>query len=280
MEKKLQGFLNQAFAPYGNFPARKDVEQELLANLVEKYNDLKEQGKTDDEAYQATVDSFGDVSEIMEQVEHTDQPRYQEEDKRNLRTILKDSILHPIQGNYQSRFLASSLMDADLAGTKLSGADFSMSALMGADFAGADLSQSKFKAAALKGASFEGANLNQSRFDSSDLTETSLKNANLTNGAFRRCAFKNANFAGAILDNTEFNQSDLSEVAFDGLSLTGTIFNGSSLKKATFKNTKLENVSFHHSEVKKAVFDGATMDKITYALLKGAKANLDNVIVQ
>ena len=37
MEKKFQAFLDNAFAPYGNFPARADVTQELLANLQEKY---------------------------------------------------------------------------------------------------------------------------------------------------------------------------------------------------------------------------------------------------
>ena len=31
--------------------------------------------------------------------------------------------------------------------------------------------------------------------------------------------------------------------------------------------------------VKKAIFDGATMDKLTYAVLKGSKANLTNVTV-
>jgi hypothetical protein len=34
MNDKLKQFLDDAFTPYGNFPARKDVEQELLANLT------------------------------------------------------------------------------------------------------------------------------------------------------------------------------------------------------------------------------------------------------
>jgi len=70
MEKKLQAFLDEAFAQYGDFPAKADVIQELHANLIEKYNDLKEQGKTDDEAYTMTIDSLGDIAEIMENVPH------------------------------------------------------------------------------------------------------------------------------------------------------------------------------------------------------------------
>ena len=58
MEDKLQTFLDGAFAPYGNFPARDEVMTELHANLMEKLHDLKDQGKTDDEAYKAIVESF------------------------------------------------------------------------------------------------------------------------------------------------------------------------------------------------------------------------------
>ena len=71
MEKKLQEFVNKAFAPYGDFPGRADVTKELVSNLQEKYADLKTQGLSDQEAYTQTVDSFGDVDEIMEHVPHT-----------------------------------------------------------------------------------------------------------------------------------------------------------------------------------------------------------------
>ena len=70
MEQKLQNFLDQAFAPYGDFPARNDVQQELFVNLQEKVEDLKAQGKSDDEAYKIATESFGDVAEIMEELPH------------------------------------------------------------------------------------------------------------------------------------------------------------------------------------------------------------------
>lgn len=75
MDQKLQSFLDAAFAPYGNFPSRSEVTKELLINLQDKYADLKRQGLTDDDAYQATVESFGDVTEIMEQVPHAPTPQ-------------------------------------------------------------------------------------------------------------------------------------------------------------------------------------------------------------
>ncbi len=279
MENKLKNFLNDVFEPYGNFPARKDVEQELLANLTEKYRDLKSQGKSDDEAYQLTVDSFGDVSEIMEHVNHDPQP-HNEEEKQNLRQTIVDTFKGLVNPISDSRFVATSLMDVDLTDTKLSGSDFSMSAIMDSRFDNAELRDTKFKATALKGASFEGADLTGSHFDTSDVQDVSFKAAILTNAKFRRCALKGAIFTKAVLDNTEFKQSDLGEVVLEDLTLNGTIFDGSSFKKTTFKNSTLINVSFHHSEVKHAIFDGATMDKVTYAILKGMKANLDNVTVE
>jgi BTB/POZ domain-containing protein KCTD9 len=279
MNEKLTQFLDDAFRPYGHFPARKDVEQELLANLTEKYNDLKADGKNDDEAYKLTIESFGDVTEIMEQVAH-EKPKRAVDDKQSLRKTIVDSIMHPINGASTSRFRATSLIDTDLADTKLTGSDFSMSALMNANFDKSELGASKFKATALKGASFVGANLTGSLFDSSDLTEANLESANLADAEFRRCAFKGASFNNAILDNTTFKQSDLGEISFDNLTLRGTVFDASSLKKATFKGADLQDVSFHYSEVKHIIFDGATMDKVTYALLKGVKANLDNVTIK
>ena len=191
---KLKQFLDDVFRPYGDFPARKDVEQELLANLNEKYNDLKADGKTDDEAYKLTVESFGDVSEIMEYMAPSA--------AKSRQSVAGDS----------SRFRATALQQADLGDTNLAGGNFSMSALNGANFDKSDLRGATFKAAALKGASFVGADLTNANFDSSDLTNTNLQDANFTGATLKRCAFKGASFSGTTLDNADFKQSDLTEV--------------------------------------------------------------------
>jgi len=47
----------------------------------------------------------------------------------------------------------------------------------------------------------------------------------------------------------------------------------------SFRNSVLQNVSFRNVKVQKAIFDGATMDKVTYAALKGYSAKLTNVTV-
>lgn len=278
MENKLQQFLDEAFAPYGDFPARADVTHELLANLLERFNDLKKQGKSDDQAYQMTVDSFGDASEIMEQVPHSQpKPAAQDEAKSSLYATIVDGIKE-VTGNKPTT-IASPLMQADLTDIDLAGKDFSMSALTGASFDRANLRGAKFKAAALSGASFAEANLTNAVFNGADLQNVNFNKADLTGAKIHASAFKNATFVGAKLINTEFGKSDLSGISFDGLVLDGVIFNSSSLKDASFKGATLRNVSFHHTAVKHAIFDGATMDKLTYALLRGAKARLEDVAI-
>jgi len=279
MEKKLQKFLDEAFAPYKDFPARADVTQELLGNLLEKFNDLKKQGKSDERAYQMTVDSFGDVSEIMEQVPHSE-AKHTQDDKGE--QSLYRTIVDGIKGvtGSKSTVSASALMQADLTDIDLAGKDFSMSALMEASFDRADLHDTKFKAAALDSASFIEANLKNAIFSSSDLQNVNFDKADLTDAKISASALKGATFVGAKLVNTEFSKSDLSDISFDDLVLDGVVFNSSSLNKASFKKAVLRSVSFHHSAVKHAIFDGATMDKLTYALLKGAKATLNNVTIQ
>jgi uncharacterized protein YjbI with pentapeptide repeats len=262
MEKKLSQFLDEAFTPYGDFPARADVVQELLANLLEKFSDLKKQGKSETQAYQLTVDSFGDVSEIMEQVQH--------DAAEPARAAVGD----------KSTPKASVLTQADLTDTDLAGKDFSMSALMETSFDRSDLHDVQFKSAALSGATFAEANLKNAVFSSADLQNVNFNKADLTDAKFKSAALKGATFIDTTLINTEFSKSDLSGILFDGLVLEGVIFNSSSLKKASFKGAELRNVSFHHTAVKHAIFDGATMDKLTYALLKGAKATLNDVVVR
>ncbi|WP_436969298.1 hypothetical protein [Bacillus thuringiensis] len=60
--------------------------------------------------------------------------------------------------------------------------------------------------------------------------------------------------------------------------MKGTKFDYYDLKDTSFRNAFLFNVSFK-SELKKVIFDCATMVKLTYAILKGNKANLEHVKV-
>lgn len=237
MSERLKKYLDGVFSPYEDLKQIRELKEELYNDLQEKLNDLKSEGYDDESAYDKTIHSIGNISELVESI--------------NAKTV----ELQQLVGMDLSK---SVLKDADFREIKVHDGKFNYSNLKGADFSGSDLSCSSFKCSNLDGAKFDGANLTNARLNKSNL--------------------KHATFRGAILDNTNFSSSELSGVCFDGMTLNGTDFTYSGLRGTSFRNAVLKNVSFK-TEVRKSIFDGATMDKLTYALLKGFKARLDNVTV-
>jgi uncharacterized protein YjbI with pentapeptide repeats len=158
------------------------------------------------------------------------------------------------------------------------GMDFSKINLQNSDFKKVKVHDGKFNYSALKGSDFSGSHLTNSSFKCSDLSNVRFDDADLTGAKLVKSNLKDASFKGCVLDNTDFSSSDLSGLCFDNLTFNGTIFDYSGLKGTSFRNANFRNVTFK-TDVKKAIFDGATMDKLTYAVLKGNNANLTNVTV-
>ncbi|MGC4378392.1 pentapeptide repeat-containing protein [Fictibacillus sp. Mic-4] len=158
------------------------------------------------------------------------------------------------------------------------GMDFSKINLQNSDFKDVKVHDGKFNYSALKGSDFSGADLTNSTFKCSDLTNVKFDGANLTGAKIIKSSLKEASFKNCVFDRTDFSSSDLSGICFDNQTFIGTIFDYSGLKRTSFKNAVFKNVSFK-TVTKKAIFDGATMDKLTYAVLKGSHANLTNVTV-
>jgi uncharacterized protein YjbI with pentapeptide repeats len=157
--------------------------------------------------------------------------------------------------------------------------NLSLMQLEGSDLRGIRIHDGKFNYSSLKGADFSNSDLTNSSFLSSDLTSVKFDGANLTGAKFNTAALKGASFDRCVLTQTHFHTSDLSGVRLENLTLEGTIFEKTALDGTSFKNSVLRNVSFRNTKVRKAIFDGATMDKVTYAVLKGYGANLTNVTV-
>ncbi|MHC1781150.1 MAG: pentapeptide repeat-containing protein [Anaerolineaceae bacterium] len=237
MKEKIQKYLDGIFAPYEGMKTVGELKEELSNNLSEKWNDLKTQGHDDETAYRMTIDSIGDVSEILETI---------------------STKTHELKQAANMDLSKINLQNSDFRGVQVHDGKFNYSDLKGSDFSGADLTNSSFKGADLSGVNFAGADLSGVKFVMANL--------------------KDAGFTNCILENTEFNMSDLVGACFDNLTLNGTSFEKSSIKGASFRNAFLKNVSFHHAGgSEKAYFDGVTMDKLTYAVLKGQKADLSKV---
>jgi len=87
----------------------------------------------------------------------------------------------------------------------------------------------------------------------------------------------------------DFEYSDLRGLCLDGQTFIGVKFDKSALNDVSFRGATLKNVSFtlpfsvtnkSYLAMKTICFDGATMDKLTYAALKGLRViDLSNVTV-
>lgn len=194
---------------------------------------------------------------------------------------------------------AIDLQKSDFAGVILHKGKFKVSALRGANFAGADLTGSSFETLDAREANFDGANLtdcifsitdlNDASFHKSILVRTSLNmsgqgarftDATLTDVNLTKTDLQKTIFENCIFNGVDFSHCDLQGISFDGQTFTGARFNKCAMKNVSFRGATLRNVSFTvpfsltnkaHLAMQTICFDGATMDKLTYAALKGLR---------
>jgi uncharacterized protein YjbI with pentapeptide repeats len=287
MNEKLTNYLNGVFAPYDGIKSVAELKADLLADLQERFAELKAEGKDDKTAFEMTIDSIGDIEQTVLEV-------------ANLSRSLEREVL--------TSFSASNLPESDFAGVTAHNGKFSASALKGSDFSGSDLTGSTFAGSDVREANFAGTNLTDcnmsaidlrdasfhksilvrtnfsmsglvgAKFTDAKLTDVKLSMTDLTKTVFERCTF----------DGVDFKYSDLRGQCFDGQTFIGVTFDKAALNEVTFKGSTLKNVSFlgaitwskkYYRAIKTICFDGAMMDKLTYAALKGMIADLSKVTV-
>ncbi|BFT70367.1 pentapeptide repeat-containing protein [Paenibacillus sp. P36] len=287
MNTKLTNYLNGVFTPYDGVKSVNELKADLHSDLQERYRELKAAGKDDETALKMTIESIGDIEETILEV-------------ANLSRSLERQVL--------INFSASNLANSDFAGVTAHKGQFKGSALRGSDFAGADLTGSTFKSSDVREANFDRANLTDCSLSTLDLTNASFRNAILVRTNFSKSGLEGAHFTGSRLtdvtltmtdlrktvfegcsfDGVDFKYTDLTGQCFDGQAFIGVKFDKAALNGVSFRNATLKNVSFlsgftlskkYYRAIQSIIFDGATMDKLTYAALKGMEANLSKVTV-
>jgi len=236
MNERIENYLKSIFTQYDDVKTVRELKDEISVNLQDRYNDLVAEGHDEETAYKMTIDSIGDIREIVDSI------------------AVKTKSLHQMVNKDYSNL---DMKNSDLRGVVAQNGKFDNSSLKGADFSGSDVTNGSFKSMDLKDAKFDDAN---------------LTGANLKWSSLKNVSFKNAN-----VENTDFTGSDLAGASFEGVTLVGSNFKGSNLNGTSFKNAVFHNVNFRNADVKRAIFDGTSMDKLTYAMLKGYKANLEKV---
>ncbi len=287
MNEKLNQFLNGVFAPYEGVKSVAELKADLLSDLQERFRELKAEGKDDETAFQMTIDSIGDIEQTVREV-------------ANLSRSLERQVL--------INFSGSNLSKSDLAGVTAHKGKFEGSDLRGSDFAGADLTGSSFKASDVREVNFDGANLTdcsfyaldlagasfhrsilvRTKFSTSELAGAKFIDAKLIDVNLTICDLTKTIFENCIFDGVDFKTSDLTGLCLDGQTFIGVKFGEAALNEVTFRGATLKSVSFtppwsltkkYYRAIKTIYFDGATMDKLTYAAVKGLGADLSKVTV-
>lgn len=92
---RLKNHLDTIFGQAGIQPQIKEIKDEMLINLTEKYNDLIAQGQTEEAAYSLVVASIGDINEIIKNGNPTEQnvvPVQQEGAKKRSAALLAIAV--------------------------------------------------------------------------------------------------------------------------------------------------------------------------------------------
>ncbi|WP_028595092.1 pentapeptide repeat-containing protein [Paenibacillus assamensis] len=277
MSQRLTEYLNGIFAPYSEVNSVSELKADLLYDLQERYRELIAEGKDDETAFKMSIDSIGDIEQTILEVSNLSRPQ-ERQVPINLHAMdLQESdfagvILH------KGKFKVNSLRGADFTKADLTGSSFATSDAGGAIFDSANLTDCNLSTMDLTNASFNKTILVRTRFSTSGLDGATFKDVKLTDVTLVKSDLRKVNFENCIFNGVDFKHCDLRGNQFDGQTFIGVKFNKSALNEVSFKGATLKNVSFRlpfsvtnksYLDFKTVCFDGATMDKLTYAALKG-----------
>lgn len=89
MISKIRQYITRAFQDVPKTKKSVEMQEELISNLIEKYNDQLAQNKTEEEAYNTVIAGIGDLSELTESLKerHVLSAISPEERRRSARNI-------------------------------------------------------------------------------------------------------------------------------------------------------------------------------------------------
>src|SRR5690625_1868108 len=143
MIEQLKAHVHSIFAPYQNVKSAQELEEELSQNLKDKFQDYKQNGYSDEEAYDLTIDSIGEVSELVGSI-----------------NLHHDVLEQAVSMDYSRQRLHG----LDFRSVAVHDGKFNASDLNGSDFSHSDLTDSTFKSSNLENCIFEDVNLTRTLF--------------------------------------------------------------------------------------------------------------------
>lgn len=231
MQKEINQYVHNIFAPYPKVRTAKELEEELSANLTEKYQDYKSKGYSETEAYQMTINSIGDVSELIDSI-----------------NLQQSELEKAIQMDFsRSRMVDSDFRDVSIREGKFKGSD-----LKGSDFSNSDLTDCEFKSCNLGEAIFENVNLTGAQFSGSNFKGSTFKNCNYHRSFFKSSNLTGIDFDGQMFEETIFEMCTLKKASFRNTNLKKVQFRLSDVKKVDFSGAKMDKLTYNFLKAGKA----------------------------
>lgn len=66
MEEKLRAYMEQLFRDVPDSEQAREIKEEILHNITDKYHDLLAEGKSEEAAYNIAIEGIGDLSELLD----------------------------------------------------------------------------------------------------------------------------------------------------------------------------------------------------------------------
>ena len=248
MSDKLNEYVDGVFAPYEGTKSVSELKADLLADLQERFRELRAEGKDEATAFELTIDSIGDIE--------------------------RDGAggVQPLPGSRAAG--GDEVRRERPAGKRLRGrhgADgkFGASALRGSNFSDADLTGSKFKSSDVAEANFDGANLTDAILTTADLARAELpqgpsgphrlQHVRARPSPVRRRRAHRRQVpqdrpdgapSSSAAPSPEWTSpySDLRGLNFDGATFTSVKFDRAALEGVTFRGATLRDCSFRGLE--------------------------------
>lgn len=99
MTDKLRDYIDELFKDAPSSKKTVEMKEEILQNLRDRYNDLLEEGKNEEAAYNIAVAGIGDMSELIDELKReysgrqTADPSMKEEEKRKRAVLVSASVM-------------------------------------------------------------------------------------------------------------------------------------------------------------------------------------------
>jgi transcriptional regulator with XRE-family HTH domain len=180
--------------------------------------------------------------------------------------------------NLHEKFSSSNMQRCKFNDSDLSGLLLNNNNVDGCDFTGSDISGSHIQHSHLGNNKFNNCSLQETVFSESFVLDCDLSDADLTGASFESGGFEKNTITNAVLKDTSFNAMYIAGIVFGG-TVEDCIFENCAFKKVTFQNSTLINTFFKikNKSLKGIRFVDCRADKLTYAFLKSAKADLNGI---